>query len=475
VVANIESAYLRDYGLTLDLSEQFAYHTTKTTAFRARSSSNLTETESSYWNGDWIGRVAETMKIYSLPREPEAPYRNLQQLAERMSFLLGADAKLLGAPNYVESTSTGNQDLIDKFEYDEVNIPAASRARAIYRITDYTSFDGKAGNTKLIESFLRTNRPISIGVSLAWKWDPATGVYQHDPANTKPGGHAMLIIGFAHVGADNTKNYFILKNSWGGKDFYLVSYDFIAKNAHAATVMESVSDPAAGAPWSTRWLGHWNVDNDGWRGRMLIRRYNSNGKGFRMGNFFADDGSQKAVLAKALDNGRTVEYHLEDQINGSSTKLSGQAFSLSQYTGSAITQRASGYTTWNKTQYGLQASRDPLMVINGANAVVTDTLALDGWLGTWAVTVDGVVGHAHFDQVSGKNKDQLTGTFETFKGAPLPLVATSPAGTPHLIDASYDKKKIRLMRFTREPGRAAGFTTTSKVHYGVHASHMSVP
>jgi hypothetical protein len=459
-MAEIESIYLRDYGITVDLSEQFAYHLTKTTLLALPRAANGRENETSLWQGDWTERVVDTVKRYSVPNEPAAPYIDQWKQEENRDKLLGAEkGKLLATPE------TANQELIDAFEYSDLNFPQNARDSAKYGVKDYTFLGATdARNTSLIEAYLRTNRPVAIAVWLNWKYNKDTGLHENDPAG-KAGGHAMQIAGFANFGADDTKNYFILKNSWGGQSFYFVNYDFIKNQAKGATIVESVTDPNRPVPMATRWLGRWNQDNDGWRGELRIRRLDSGKSAMRLGSFVASDGKEKTLTARASNADRTIEYFTSDDSNVAPSTLTGQKFSLYQY--SWEPRAASGFTTWEGTRFGVHASRGDLPPLPGRENAVT----AEGWKGNWAINLDGWAGTVRITDVT--KKGGITGSYEAVGQAAIPLSGKVSTQSPYLVDLTYGAKRVQLMRFTHEPGRAAGLTLASDKKapvYGVHAA-----
>jgi hypothetical protein len=490
VVAAVESAYIRDFGLkNLDLSEQFA-GSLERTALVAWPKLKQEEPENkgtfgTLLNRQWGGQleyqnvgVAEALKRYSIPLESNAPYFDEAYYFSKGYANTGEIFTSIVTPVEQEAFNrqAATQQIVDKLEYDEKFIPAITRKNAPYRIKKWTAIETDSlpieKSASLFESYLRTNRSISVNVdALHWSFDDQ-GVLQFDPSKKEEKNSAMaslLLVGFARVSETDWKqNQFLAKHS-GGPFYLTLSYDLVLKHMDSPLVVESVVDPTAGTPTATKWLGNWNFDANGFRGRMTVHRVDTSGKVFRMGTLYPDGGKQKTLNAKATNRGRTLEFRVFDDTTVDPNKFDGLPYTLHQY--SWDPDHASGFSGSNKNRdVGLHASRAdlPTRVTAGATSL-TDPAS---WKGVWAINLDGWTGDVRIESVDSKGR--VSGTYTAANLSPTPLTGKVNLKTPYLIDLRYDRKSLQLVLFTGERGLAAGATTSKKgPYYGVHAVYKS--
>src|SRR5262245_2073190 len=147
--AAIEARYRRDYGLSLDLSEQYSHHIQKSVSLSYPRYYQY-ENQSSYWYGagSWTISLGAS---YPLPLESEAPYTSQAGLdAVRLS--IPAAGALIWHPDAASNPTTQAQ--VDAFEYSPLYIPLSARRNARYGVSSYTLLNGaQARNTALLEDY----------------------------------------------------------------------------------------------------------------------------------------------------------------------------------------------------------------------------------------------------------------------------------------------------------------------------------
>src|SRR5262249_841061 len=147
-------------------------------------------------------------------------------------------------------------------------IPLKSRFQATYRPTVCEFIPDTGIDT--LEAIIRAER--EIVVDLNW-------------------GHVWLLVGY-----DRTKRSFEVKNSWGDPGLTDYPYDRAASEIIGGTDIEDITAPNVGPSVHDMWIGHWQMDHDGWRGELVIRRvtdmHNSNADAAtKLGNYYRDGNS----------------------------------------------------------------------------------------------------------------------------------------------------------------------------------------
>lgn len=255
-IAALEAAYRRKHNLTLDLSEQYAFHMLKAMELLAMIPENNTSLVGFQGSSD----IVQKLSRYAIPEERFAPYLNGTQM-EQLRVRL----------NVGDIVNTPTQIGYDTFEFSEEHIPTAARWNAKYQVTDY-GWVSDPTDLAALEQTLADNHEIAADFDLRWRFNAARNVYEFDP-DAAGGGHVMLIIGY-----DRTQQVFILKNSWGENAFIRVTYDFVKRCIGGAYYIKDVADPNRISQKQARFLGFWNFDdihqnNFRVQGRLVIRRF----------------------------------------------------------------------------------------------------------------------------------------------------------------------------------------------------------
>jgi hypothetical protein len=380
--AGLEAAYRHKYGKIVDgkyqgpqwiLSEESLIHVAKST-LQNRPQTYLFENPSSYWEGV-LGVVgyplmtsvlSEQLMNYRIPEAQYSPYLPLNnpapksppglvQLADANGCAsVGALAKTwVGAPPQLNSAgqcSAGNcatQREIDACEYAPGHIPPAASQNArfgvsfLYKAPDGSQQPGakalsaaQTRDTDLLESLLFEGHEIIGEFYLNWKRGPvintslqSSPLWEYDPTG-KGDGHNMLVVGYERSDPSPSRWYFILKNSWGGEKYFLVSYDFMQKATRGAIIILDVVDPdinkpvslARGGAWLGIWPAHRGARSD-LDGNLVVRRtFDPNvpvqprpGTDLNLGEFYPSDGSSPGLLVGHLSSDSTIVFHIDPE------------------------------------------------------------------------------------------------------------------------------------------------------------------
>jgi hypothetical protein len=168
----------------------------------------------------------------------------------------------------------------------------------------------------------------------------------------------VLVVGYDRTNPDPNLQYFIVKNSWGGSDFYKVSYEFMAKASYGGAVIDNVISPAAGTPASAQWLGNWAMDHDGWKGNLVVRRFSSSAG--RLGHRYATDGTPSAVNGAlsadtSFPSGAALDFYVAPVAEDAPGTYEGQHFQVSSLQNEQ--QSAAGVTPYNGSTFGVKLNR----------------------------------------------------------------------------------------------------------------------
>lgn len=301
-VAALEAAYNRQYGIVLDLSEQYAFHMPKAMELHTMlpNRSWVHDNNTSLRGFEGSSNIVELLSRYAVPEESFAPYLSNDQMKQLQAKLKVGD--IVNHPSKIG---------FDTFEFNEEHIPMAARWNARYRVTHYSRVLNPR-STSLLEQVLLGNYELVADFKLRWKLNPLTNVYEFDPSIKDANSHIMLIIGY-----DQVAQVFILKNSWGENDYIRVSYDFVRNAIGGAYYILTVANPFT-IQKKARYLGCWDFDQvyNGVRlkGRLVIRRFapiNSitQDAPAKLGSLYPEDGSAPLdVIGYFTDDGDGVVF-----------------------------------------------------------------------------------------------------------------------------------------------------------------------
>jgi hypothetical protein len=453
-IGGVEAFYHRTYGVTLDLSEQYLAHLSKSTELYTDYMTTTVphENNSSAWGNQGNSGIIHLMTAFALPEETDAPY------------LSQADVDALHTAIPASGSLDGNstQEELDAYEWDTRNIPTEARYNAQHLVTTFDWVGSTAGSSEL-ENIISQSREIVADFKLRWKKNAATGVYEYDATVDKntAGVHCMLIIGY-----DRNAQTFQLKNSWAGSAWISVDYAFMNNCFLGGTVVTAVSNPnTAAMQTKARWLCKWNINWDGWQGQLVIRRFI---------NYRADDWNAATKLGDLYKDGKSYDVNGYYDMNGRrmvcyvdfSTDakvqpgtLSGQKFEL--YTSDLYHTKAAGVTYWNNIPFGVQLSRSAISSTAGA-------FSASKWIGTWSVYNDGGSGTLSITAVT---NNVITATYKTANGTALIVSGTLDASHTHHLTLSTKATATARPRYsdlyyhTRTANLAGGHSHMPQMSY----------
>ncbi|HYO67345.1 MAG TPA: C1 family peptidase [Archangium sp.] len=453
--AAIEARYRRDYGISVDLSEQYLMHIVKSTSLDYPRTYQY-ENQSSYWYGAGSHSLSLALS-YALPLESEVPYLN-QTGMDAVRRSIPAAGALIWSGDPAQNPTTQAQ--IDAFEYSPLYIPLSARQNARYGVSGYTLLDwSQARDTALIENYISSNREVAIDVELKWRYNATTGVHEYD-STVNYGGHSMLIIGY-----DRSQQYFLLKNSWGGSAYVKVSYQFIQNASYGGAVVNGVTDPNAPVR-KGQWLGTWDMNHDGWAAKLVVRRIpHPANAATRLGSAYSGS-TGRNVNGYLLDDNRGIYFRVADTTSDIAPgTMSGQLFQM--YIHGWDPQDASGYA-WDagNTRYGSVLKRSGLSIPYG------NSFTASRWMGTWYMNHDGWRGRLQLTSYS--TSGSLWGTYTPDGGSPINVTGTydttRPTTVTFAIHYSGGAQYFYVHHFGWSQNFFAGLTYWNGYPYGVQGT-----
>lgn len=416
-IAALEAAYHRKHGVVLDLSEQYAFHINKASELIANYTTRENNTSLNGFEG--ASGIVEKMARFAVPAESDCPY-----LSEDQMQALKAATPAAG--------TLSTQEEIDAFEYLEAHIPTAARRACRYRVK---SFQALPGNP--------TPSDVMAVISAGYE------VVADIP------GHCFLIIGY-----DLARRQFIIKNSWNENAFITRGFDEPILGGHYIT---DVHPPDAPPQKEAMWMGRWNMDHDGWRGTLVIRRWtdyrNGDGQPTKLGSYYRD-GSRYDVNGVTTDGGQNMQMWIANTTTrvapGSQSGHLHNAFVFSWEP-----TRAAGLHSSNGTDFGTQLRRSAVPAMPRMNGFDENE-----WIGEWAMSHDGWNGRL---QIAGIRP--LRGRYHAQNGA-VHEVGGGLDGHPHILNltvtfAPGNVQRFRLAHHTWEKQLFSGTTTSAGHGYGV--------
>ena len=416
VVAAIEARYRREYGVVADLSEQYAFHINKSCELLDAPIENNTSTTGFQGAGDIVQKFARS----PLPVEADAPYMTDAQMRQLQASIPEA------GPGF------DTQEQRDAFEYDVAHIPTAARQRCNYRVKEWARIDA---DLLSIERALASGHEVIVDVP----------------------GHTVLFVGY-----DGPNKKWLVKDSAPGA---LVTYDY-SSMIQAAHIVRSVHPAATSPDLEAAWLGRWNMDHDGWRGHLVIRRtYNHRDMGApatRLGHYYRN-GKRYEVNGTVHDGGRQLHFWIADTTAATPWGARvGQEFRAYLFTRDL--NNAGGATTWSGIPFGVSLSRHAIAPV-AAGAFTPDQLD-----GAWAMDHDGWRGTLRVDAAP---DGSIRGSYTPNGGTGLPMRG-HVGGHGHELRIEIDFPKHRqpftLLVHTRERGVLSGTTVWSGKTFGVNGS-----
>jgi hypothetical protein len=431
-VAALEAAYVRNYSLTLDLSEQYLNHWGQILA-GAGSGALLPQSEvqaGAIGGGGMARPLAALGKGMGVPPESVLPY---------VTDGAYQDANPGDQPLVTDWWTAHPQRVMDDFNLADAPadyvfsppthvtttiMPQAALEQARYRTTGITYLTGaEVGDLDTYRAILAAHHEVIIEMRCC---DGQPGWNNTAPWNLPAGsngggsGHVMVIVGY-----DDATQMFRVKNSWttawADHGYVWLSYDFVRRNViTGAAYLQGVVQPGATFNvWNNQqlWLGRWNLDFDGWKAALNL--YNlpaaatpspQPGGNYRVGTLFMADGRIHRV--NGVINGNKLDFWVDWQnANQPASQLSGAHFTT--YLFSWDHQSMAGFVREGSgPTFAVEAVKVPATL---AGVARSGHLSVKSYLGVWNFNHDGW--HGRLEVISANPMTRrLTGRYVDSNG-----------------------------------------------------------
>ncbi len=421
-IAALEAAYRRQFGYYLNLSEQYAYHINKASELHENylDSGLVVENNTSLWGFQGSSDIVDKMARFAVPVEHACRYLSQAQM-------LALQASIPAA------AMLNSQEAFDAFEYAEGHIPTRARHACLYRVKDYRALPPNPTPAQIMAV-------ISAGFE----------VVADIP------GHCFLIIGY-HLG----RQEFIVKNSVGGNQYTVYRFD---QPVLAGRYITAVHPPAIQRhAW---WMGRWEMDHDGWRGSLVIRRWTNyrraDGESTKLGSYYRG-GQRYDVNGTTFHNGLSLQFWIAPTPAKVPPGFEfGQRFEVHAL--EADPYNAAGITQWGFIDYGATLRRGPIPL----QPPMRGGFDLNEWIGHWSLSVNGNPGRLDIWSAW-----PLRASYRGGDGVERQVTGGIRLGFPHILDAWVSNPPywwpLYLCHSSWEIRIAAGMTTLGFWKRGVQA------
>ena len=451
----------------LDLSERFGQLLQKMSHLteELQPQPACRENQLGAWGGGCLVYQLELFSRYALPLETELPYSAI------VDPMLDWEASRCGLGT--------NQDAMDDYNLDPVNLPISALTNAKYSLASYVLCpDELLSSPGWYEGVMAGGHEVIFSAIICGEdptpdngvWDPGTG--------GECGGHAMLMVGYRHE-----ERVFIVKNSWGYNaehgeaGFTLMSYDWVeGRHIDEAGFIVSVraDNPA---PQDYRFLGRWNLNHDGWAGMLDIYRLSElfptsaiHGEvDRRLGTYWGNDGIARRV--NGTIDGHEISFWIDwDAPNLDYGDLQGLHFTGYVFKGDPGTFAGTVIDNRDGQTYPFYATKDAFLVGTAAPGGIHP----GAYLGQWQMSHDGWDGTlvlSDLEPVWQTSPTQgITGTYTPEGGSPVAVIGKIPTGNPREIwfDIGFPggPQAFHGYLLSHDSGVLAGTTLSQGTPYG---------
>jgi hypothetical protein len=447
----LEAAYKHKYHINIQVSPQYVFHVGKVfELFPSYTTAGNHENNSALWGFQGASDVIQKMVRTATCEERFAPYLDGTSMTQDQ---IKTGTQAITAPN-----TDVFQNIMDKFDFYEHQIPSAARANCIYQAVSSKALNANPSVAE-IQGVLNGGHEVVVDIVLDCNTNAST--WEYDSTVKNGGGHVVVLCGY-----DDNRKVFIAKNSWGtavgNKGYFDLTYNFIQKCCSWGNYITDVTDPKAGPQKQAFWLGEWNMDHDGWRGNLIIRRFT---------DFHSSNASAPTKIGNYTYDGKTYDVNGYFDQNGQHCAMwiatnpgkikpgteSGQRYDMYCY--SWDINYAAGRTNSDNQPYGVIMSRPALPPF------VKKAFAVNDWIGTYAMNHDGWHGTLHITSAN-----PLKGSYTDTNGKTWPI-SGNVGGKPYELSMTIAfpgaPQKFDLLHHTWERGIFSGTTVWDKQTFGV--------
>ena len=425
--AAMEAAYRRQFGLVVDLSEQYVFHINKVTALLSDwvNSPSSIENNSTLTGFQGSSDMVDKLARFAAPDEVDAPYLTQSQMVAIRD----------------ENPAAGNlmtQPQNDAFEFADQILPLVAHQRGRYQVDTFAALP-PGPSVDQIKQVLQAGFEVVADIK----------------------DHCFLIIGY-----DDTLRVFEVKNSWGENAFIQFSYDTPVLGGRYITKVRPVVGPQTEAAW----MGRWFMDHDGWRGELMIRRFTDFGQTdsepTKLGDYYRD-GNRYDVNGSVSDDGSMMTFWVADTTNRTQPGSEvGQRF-FARFCADDL-DNAAGVTEFDGVEYGVRLSRKPF------THSPINQFEVNRWLDGWSIN-QGT--HAELLRIS--NVNPLEGRYER-GGLTYDITGSIDPEHSHIIRFKVpfdpvDTTSYVLFHHTREDGAVSGYCRPPGQMVGVQADRYIEP
>jgi len=467
--AALEAAYHRQYDSLLDLSEQYLNHVQKSHWLNASAVAPYVEVQPETNGGGNLPWLTNVLERYGLPEESALPYigsgdyQNTNQLGDQPSGLDSLNLTQRALDDFNLNSTLSTYKIPD--ELTTIVFPQTALEGARYRPTRVVFAGGSdLDSLTWYKSALACGREVMFQVNLTTTtyengvWVPGTGSIW--------GNHAMLMVGY-----DNSRDAFLIKNSWGGMELNWFSYDWVRQGriTHAGVIMDVASPFGAFGVWENPQLllGRWNLDHDGEKGVLDIYRLprpnDSEARDLRVGTYFGADGVARRVNG-VIEGNRfkfTIDWHNPNQPVDAMEGLefTGYMFSWNHgFLAGTMQDNRNGST------YGFHAQKEAPWTGSPASG----PLDLNTYVGDWTLVHDGWRGILSIRSVDATSR-QMDATYHSSDGQEYAVTGRiDPDLRKFAMDIFFGSPPQRFNGhlYGKEPSLAAGTTTWAGTPFG---------
>lgn len=457
MVAAIEARYLRDYGLRLDLSEQFFWHCYKSTSLDTER--YLYDNQSSFWGGGNSHGVVHAAN-FAIPLEEECPYLNRGQM-EAIRDQIPEAGQLQWKSDPAENTVTPEE--VDAFEYSTLYIPHKARQKAKYGIKSYQLLSrAQVQDVSTMTQLIAGGNEVIVDANLRWRLNTSSQVLEFNP-DASGGAHVFLVVGY-----DNEEEVFFIKNSWNETGFIKVSYEFAQNCFTSGSIVTEVTPPNA-PNLKERALGHWQMNHDGWKGQLIIRRFtNTDNTPTRLGHYIGSDGVKKAVNGHYVHGNSGISMVITNGEDTAPNVQEGQRFTMNIFSWDIV--QGAGETSWNEVPYGAYINRNTIVSASGNNFTVNK------WSGSWKMNHDGWKGDLNITNIVPVTTIGwvVIGSYTSSNGTSIAMSSFISKRLPHVLEfhvrfAENNNQPFVLYFHTWSADLASGYTTWNGKRFGAVA------